>query len=128
MRDVELKKALRPDNSLNLKVTYSSGKELDLCLCPSQSVQHLKEKVFGDNPKDGVNFKLLSINLNRILDEKRTLEEEGVKDNGEGAFENRKRNGFVSVVLLFFVFILGFIAINIPNYNNYIILGSKRYV
>lgn len=94
MRDVELKKALRPDNSLNLKVTTSSGKELDLSLCPSQSVQHLKEKVFGDNPKDGVNFKLLSINLNRILDEKRTLEEEGVKDNGEGALKKLKKKRF----------------------------------
>ena len=82
MRDVELKKALRSDSSLNIKVTNTSGKEFDLCLCATQSVQFLKDKVSGDNPKDGVNFKLLSMKLNRILDEKRTLEEEGIKDNG----------------------------------------------
>lgn len=83
MRDVGLKKALRSSSSLNIKVTNTTGKEFDLCLCPSQSVQCLKDKVSGDNPKDGVYFKLLSINLNRILDEKRTLAEEGIEDNGK---------------------------------------------
>lgn len=82
MRDVELKKALRGDGSVNIKVTNATGKEFDLCLCPSQSVQFLKEKISGENPKDSVNYKLLSMNSNRILDEKKTLEEEGIKDNG----------------------------------------------
>ncbi len=82
MRDVELKKALRGDSNLNIKVTNATGKEFELCLCPSQSVQCLKERISGENPKDGVHYKLLSMNTNRILDEKRTLAEEGIKDNG----------------------------------------------
>ena len=81
MRDVELK-ALRGDGSLNIKVTNTTGKEYELCLCPTQSVQNLKERVSGENPKDGVHYKLLSMNSNRILDEKKTLAEEGIKDNG----------------------------------------------
>lgn len=91
MRDVELKKALRSDNFLNIKVTNCSGKEFELCLCPSQSVQHLKEKVSGDNPKDGAHFKLLSMNSNRILDEKKTLEEEGINDNDELLLVRRRK-------------------------------------
>lgn len=82
MRDVELKKALRGDINLNVKVTNATGKQFDLCLCRTQSVQCLKERVSGDNPKDGVHYKLLSMNTNRILDEKKTLEEEGINDNG----------------------------------------------
>jgi hypothetical protein len=84
MRDVELKKAFRGDtcSSLNIKVTNATGKEFELCLCPSQSVQCLKEEISGENPKDGVHYKLLSMNSNRILDEKKTLAEEGIKDNG----------------------------------------------
>lgn len=82
MRDVELNKALRGDISLNIKVTNATGKEFDLCLCPSDSVQCLKEKISGENPKDGVLYKLFSMSSNRVLDEKKTLAEEGIKDNG----------------------------------------------
>ena len=82
MRDVELKKALRGDSSLNVKVTNATGKEFEMCLCPNQSVQFLKEKISGENPKDGIHYKLLSMATNRFLDEKKTLAEEGINDNG----------------------------------------------
>lgn len=82
MRDVELKKALQGGNSLNVKVTNASGKELEFCICANQSVQNLKERVSGENPKDVVHYKLVSMSENRILDEKKTLAEEGIKDNG----------------------------------------------
>ena len=82
MRDVELSEALRGDISLNIKVTNATGKEFYLCLCQSDSVQCLKERLSGENPKDGVHYKLFSMSSNRVLDEKKTLAEEGVKDNG----------------------------------------------
>ncbi|CAB4014388.1 ubiquitin-associated domain-containing 1-like [Paramuricea clavata] len=93
MRDVELKRAFRGDtcSNLNIKVTNATGKEFELCLCPSQSVQCLKEEISGENPKDGVYYKLLSMNSNRILDEKKTLAEEGIKENDELLLVKRRK-------------------------------------
>lgn len=85
MRDLELQglKVLRTVPLIGIKVTNVSGKEVTLNVSTKDRVAVVKDKALGGEfHKDSSSYKLVIGKCRRILDDGKSLEEEGVQDNG----------------------------------------------
>ncbi|XP_031562512.1 ubiquitin-associated domain-containing protein 1-like [Actinia tenebrosa] len=95
MRDLELQglKSLNAVPLIQIKVTNASGKEVALTVSCKDRVAVVKDKALGGEfYKDSSSYKLVIGKCRRILDDGKSLEEEGVQEDDELVLLKRRQN------------------------------------
>ena len=86
MREFELQalRSLRTVSLIRIKVISLSGKETVLTVSSKDTVNVVKKKVLGDEfSKELPSYKLVLAKSDRVLKDEKSLEDEGIHENGE---------------------------------------------
>jgi hypothetical protein len=84
MRDLELLKSLSSVPLIRIKVTNACGKDIPLAVSIKDRIACVKDKALGGEfYKDSSSYKLVLGKCQRILDDGKTLEEEGIQEDGK---------------------------------------------
>ncbi len=68
---------------LNIRVTDVQGREKSISACLSDTVKSIKEKVLDEKlAKEYGNYRVVLTRTKKSLEDLKTLEQEGVEDNG----------------------------------------------
>ena len=68
---------------LNIRVSDTQGREKCISACQADTVKSIKEKVLDEKQaKEQSNYKVVLSRMKKALEDVKTLEQEGVEDNG----------------------------------------------
>ena len=68
---------------LSIRVTDAQGKEKTISACQADTVKSIKEKVLDEkHAKEYGNYRVVLARTKKALEDVKTLEQEGVEDNG----------------------------------------------
>ena len=69
---------------LNIRVTDVHGKEKSISACQADTIKSIKEKVLEEKlAKEYGNYRVVLTRTKKALEDVKTLEQEGVEDNGK---------------------------------------------
>ena len=69
---------------LNIRTTDCQGREEVFSFSQADTIKSVKEKILGEKfSRDFAHYKLIQVRRKSILDDVKTLEQEGVEDNGK---------------------------------------------